>query len=204
MQRFAYFRWDLLEEDDFGDAEVVVFCATRGGCDGESDFGERGIAVVVGDMHDFCGIGETLPGEAVGRGGAERLGTLIIVGDHLFGQGFVILVEKGVVVVAGGVVDHHGGHAAVVAPGGSILAVAVVEEDGLDLGGLLETDGDVEGVALSGAEDGGGTKIHVREVGGGVFGVGAAHLNGVARGGNTMIKEVGEACGLVFKPVVEA
>ena len=71
MQRFAYFRWDLLEEDDFGDAEVVVFCATRGGCDGESDFGERGIAVVVGDMHDFCGIGEPLPGEAVGRGGAE-------------------------------------------------------------------------------------------------------------------------------------
>ena len=71
MQRFAYFRWDLLEEDDFGDAEVVVFCATRGGCDGESDFGERGIAVVVGDIHDFGGIGETLPGEAVGRGGAE-------------------------------------------------------------------------------------------------------------------------------------
>lgn len=155
-------------------------------------------------MHDFGGISEALPGEAVGHGGAERLGTLIIVGDHLFGQGFVILIEKGVVVVAGGVVDHHGGHAAVVAPGGSILAVSVVEEDGLDLGGLLETNGDVEGVAFSGAEDGCGGEVHVREVGGGVFGVGAAYLYGVARGGDTVIEDVGEACGLVFKPVVEA
>ena len=155
-------------------------------------------------MHDFGGIGETLPCEVVGHGGAERLGTFIIVGDRLFGQGFVVLVEKGVVVVAGGVVDHHGGHAAVVAPGGSILAVAVVEEYGLDLGGLLEADGDVEGVAFSGAEDSCGGEVHVREVGGGVFGVGAAHLHGVARGGDAVVEEVGKACGLVFKPLVEA
>ena len=156
-------------------------------------------------MHDFGGIGEALPGEISRRSGAELLGE-VLKAFEVIGRRVVIVAKERCVppVAAAGVIDHHGCHAAVVAPGGSILAVAVVEEDGLDLGGLLETNGDVEGVAFSGAEDGCGGEVHVREVGGGVFGVGAAYLYGVARGGDTVIEDVGEACGLVFKPVVEA
>ena len=76
----------LLEEDDFGDAEVVVFCAFGDGGDGEVEFGEGWVVVVVGDVHDFGGIGKTLPGETVGHGAAERLGAGLIAGDHFLGR----------------------------------------------------------------------------------------------------------------------
>ena len=79
-------RTGLLEEDDFGDAEVVVFRAFGGGGDGEVEFGHGRVVVVVGDVHDFGGIGEAMPGETIGHGGAERLGASLIAGDHFLGR----------------------------------------------------------------------------------------------------------------------
>ncbi len=156
-------------------------------------------------MDDFGGIGESLPGEIDGRGSAELLG-VVLKAFEVIGRRVVIVAKERCVppVAAAGVIDHHGCNTAVGVPRVGALAVAVVEDDGLHLGGLFEMDGDMERVGFVRKKHSGGAKVHVRQVGGGIFGVGATHLNGVAVGGDAVVEEVGEAGGFIFKPVVEA